>query len=246
MKAQTALLAVMLSILPPAARAEVGADTPKQESPRVRLQPRFWYHLAAFPAYSLAADVTHEGAHALMALALGKGISRFEPYPHVTDVGDGQQRFVFGVMAMSGPSSLTEDALMLAAPSLMDLALFSAADLTLSYTDPQSWYAPVLWFSCLLWPLIDWTYNMSNLGAFSDVTRVSRILGLNRVGVAVVGDVLAAVGLWRVVHHFIRIFLVIDAVPDAEKISGLSVLDSLNVTPALSPSFTGLALTGRF
>lgn len=242
--------------------ASAADDAPKTtgaQNTAVRIKPRFWYHLIALPIYALAADNAHEGSHALMALALGHEVLRYEPYPHFTDLGDGQKRFVFGATMMSGGMVPHEEALMLIAPSITDLTLFTAADLTLSFTDPDAWYAPVLWFSCLLWPLIDWTFHMNAPGATSDVTRFAKIVGVDRVALAVAGDMVALTMLWRLTHHFIRIFLVGVPMPGREignrgsgsgtgdgKNGVAAVLESLTVAPALSQNFTGLGLTGQF
>lgn len=198
---------------------------------------RFLMHLSAMPAYALIENALHEGSHGLWVVAQGRKITGYKPYPHFQEDGAGRH-FYLGWMSSEGSFSKREEALVLAGPTITDFTLFTATDLVLTYgVDPNAWYAPILFMVGMLWPTIDWITTMNGWSPTTDIARFCNYTGTNRVALTIVGDAMAAVAIWRLLHHGRNIFFM--KIPIAD-------VPAVTVSPIVSGNVTGLIIAGTF
>lgn len=215
--------------------------TPQVELRSEELRSDLKWHLLAQPLYFLHQSTLHEGSHALTALLLGHPVTQFKPYPHTYGTPSGERRFLF-----TGGIKIGDDryivppgdrAAITAVPTFLDIALFSATDLALSQSNPDSWGASLAYFGGMVWPWIDFTLNINLVGPHSDVGNWSRHWGLNPYGVQISGDLLAAVGLWRLVDRGSEVLW---------SEPGAASSESLRVEPKLGSDQASLLVTGAF
>lgn len=172
-----------------------------------QIRSRLWWNALALPLYAVAQVTIHEGSHALVGTLFGGRVIDFSPYPHRITQADGQSTFVFGAMYMEGKFTRGQDSLILSAPGLTNLLIFAAADAALAHSPAEAWYGPALFLAGLVFPLADWTANVNDLNRYADASRLAANMGWNRWAVLAAGDAIAAVGVWRVMHHGRRLFI---------------------------------------
>jgi hypothetical protein len=247
MKSKTVLftlLAVMSVGNSASAAEDDAAPVDKNETKR---GPRFkrgakWTllgHGLGIPAYLLWMTTAHEGGHALAAEISGIKVTAFKPYPHFEDFSLGR-RFVWGNMATERVGTPKQEALILAAPQITDIVFFTAADLTLTYgLDSDSAAAPFVMMGGMICPLVDFLVNVNGPSAANDSTRWGQLVGMPKWSIMLIGDALAAVAVWRILHHGRAILFDKDSATE-------SPAPAITVTPTFSPDFAGLALAGRF
>lgn len=210
-------------------------ESDKQEY-EYRLRSDIWPHLIIQPVYAFLHLNIHEGSHALTAKALGYDIEAYRPYPHFIYI-DGERNFVLGMTITKGETTSGNMALIAVMPTITDVALFSAADITLSYMNSDSAAAPFLFFGGMVWPWIDFVTAFNSPAPTTDVALWSKELHLNRAGVVLLGDIVAALGLWRVIHHGQQAFF--EKVPKRNQ-------KSVSMMPLVSNGYVTLSLVGSF
>lgn len=198
------IIACLLMI--PDSRAETGSaggQTPPDKPgwTQLRLKPdakwKIIGHSLGLPAYFFLHVNIHEGSHVLAAACAGAEVTEFRPYPHM--IGS---NFVFGSMAADGPLSERQQAWMLAAPYMSDMAIFTAADLTLEhFVSSDSAAAPFLLTGGMIAPLVDFLWGVNGPSDHNDTTRLGKIIGMPKWSIMLIGDAMAALAVWRILHH---------------------------------------------
>lgn len=249
MKRLTALLTLSITLcisLPAVCEETAPEQTATNEaelSRGLRLKPNAKWHLLghglALPAYFFLQTTFHESSHALGAVASGTRVTEFRPYPHMMD-----GRFVFGSMAASGRISKGQEIGLLLAPDLFDVTLFTASDLLLTYAvDDDSALAPFLLVGGMAAPLVDFLVSVNGPSRSNDTSRLGQLVGMPKWSIMLIGDAMAAVAIWRIVHHSYGIFFVRG---DAKYTGSVDTTPSLTVSPVFVSRGLGLALAGRF
>jgi len=206
----------------------------------LHLKPKAKWHLLghslAIPAYFLLQTTIHESSHALAAVGAGTTVTDFRPYPHMS-----RGNFVFGEMATKDRLSDTGEGLLLAAPLMTDMVMFTASDLLLTYAmNDDSAAAPFLLMGGMIVPLVDFLVNVNGPSNYNDTSRWTKMAGLPRWSTALMGDALAAVAVWRVLHQGYRIFFEHETSTASYNQSGLSM------SPLLIGDSPGLSFSGSF
>jgi hypothetical protein len=224
---------------------------------RPNQQQRLLGQLFMAPVYFFTQITVHEGSHALMAEAMGYNVIDFRPYPHIatfsrTITNDSGERvrvteseLVFGSMAYVSPSGVYDDtrrSLISIAPSLMDILLFTTADLLLTYVvDPHSAGAPFMLFGLMVTPLVDFVTGMNCTSPACDISRFTDRSGIPRGATMMVGYTMIFVAVWRCLHHFRRLFM--ERRPERESRRRIGII----VSPAFNENSTGGAvISGTF
>jgi hypothetical protein len=213
MKGTTVLFTLIAFVVViPAARAG-DADPlplrPRKNPPswtQLRLKPNAKWHILghslALPAYFFLQTTIHEGSHGLAATLAGAEVTEFKPYPHM--IGD---NFVFGSMASSSGLTDSQEAWLLAAPYLADVTIFTATDLALTHlVDSDSAAAPFLLVGGMVAPLVDFLWGVNGPSEHNDTTRLGKIIGMPKWSIMLIGDAMAAVAVWHILHHGLNIF----------------------------------------
>ena len=172
-----------------------GWIVPKLEKPKLKFQKKKLWNLAALPAYFFLETTIHEGSHAVAAIFNGYHVSAFKPYPHVAS---GQ--LLWGAFYLKDKwYSKSSEAVIAAAPYFTDLIIFTSTDLLLGYRliPPESVAGLIVYTVGMVAPWINFVYNVNNTNPLNDFSCISRAIGINRWAVLAVGDVIAAIALWR-------------------------------------------------
>ena len=209
----------------------------------LRLKPAAMWELLGhglgIPVYFLWMTTLHEGSHALVAEMSGVKVTSFKPYPHFEDFGYGRQ-FYWGTTNFAGQISKRQETWVLAAPVINDVLLFTASDLTLTYgLDSDSSAAPFFLMGGMICPLVDFLVNVNGPSAGNDTTRWGKNIGMPKWSIMLVGDALAGVAVWRILHHGRNILFEPDSAAGKDH-SGVII------TPVVSPNILGLAAVGSF
>lgn len=175
-----------------------------------RLRRNTFYHLFGIPIYFFLEINVHEGSHALGALSTGGRVISYNPYPHYNNEG----AFRFGSTMVSWDTDRSGGvennirAFTLLAPAISQISIFVISDLLISYVPDlnSSFWGPVLYLAGMVCPWIDFVFNLYNQSSSCDFARAAEFLGERRELFYAFGTFIAAVGLWRLIHHFIRIF----------------------------------------
>ncbi len=216
-------------------------------------QQRILGQLFIAPIYFMGYITVHEGSHALWGMAFGLEIERFQPYPHyemrdIDDDEDGyvdrQERvFYWGSVRYENipdDFSRVRGALINIAPYLTDVIWFGAADLLLQYVvDPHSFVAPFLLVGGMVTPLVNFITGLNCMNQTCDMSRFSEHSGLPRGAVMMIGYSLAAIAVWRIMHHFRRIFMEI-------RPRSINRDLALSVAPITDSEQFGLDVSGSF
>ncbi len=238
----TALLALCIA-LPAAAEEPAAADPAASGSAGtgrgLRLKPNAKWHLLGhslgLPAYFILQCSLHEGSHAFAATTLGLEVTDFRPYPHMLG-----ENFVFGSMGAKGTYTPKGEAWLVIAPAVTDITLFTASDLMLTYAvNDDSPAAPFLLAGGMVAPLVDFLVGINGQSAFNDTSRFAKLTGMPKWSIMLIGDAMAAVAVWRILHHGYYIFF-------EHGHSAVPTQPNIAVAPSFLPGGAGLSLTGRF
>jgi hypothetical protein len=98
----------------------------------------------------------HEGSHALMATASGSSITEFKPYPHIVN-----RKLYFGRTETDGTMGKGTYTIFLLTPYIMDVLVFSATDMLLSYgaVKQKGNAESILYLFGMLAPLVDFAFG---------------------------------------------------------------------------------------
>ena len=116
------------------------------------MRKRDWWWLLGLPIFQTIGTIRHEAGHALMALALGRDITKFVIFPGLTQEG----QLYFGYMAYSGSSHW----LITFGPYLLDALTFLVFFMiTMRLPFKRHW----LWLNLVIFgvisPLVNSTYQ---------------------------------------------------------------------------------------
>jgi hypothetical protein len=214
------------------------ADSTDSDSGSYRLKDgvgrALLYHATALPFYWWWMCLFHESGHAAAANAFDARPTAIRPYPHVHD---GNFRFAGFYYSRELPP--TKRGLVLAAPLLIDTAFFALSDLTLTYfVSPNLSTAPIYLIGGMLFPTVDFLTNVLSLKRQSDVNRLVDITGVHKAVWVVAGTHVAAVGVWRMINHGMRIFF--------EKKGAVPVAERVSLVPTVSSGYTGASIRTEF
>ena len=204
MKKVIVLLTICLVIsmaTPAVADEEVNPQTINQLAPAEILT----MNVVLAPVYFMWMTALHESSHALAVIASGNDVLEFKPYPHISSLS---KRFVFGEVIYMGEGTPPQMALFSAAPMINDIALFTSADLLLTYADVKSPIArSFIFFGGMICPLVDFLTNLYGPNPESDYHSLVRLSGISPAFVSVAGNTLAFLAVWRVIRHSKNIFV---------------------------------------
>ncbi len=174
---------------------------------------------------SVLAINLHEGSHALAGLASGLKVKEYAPWPAVIEVEERVLRknpqggpdvevvekrkwFVFGYTRMEGKMSQRQSVFIFMAPQISDLALFTVADLSLTFADVQEPPARLLYFGGMVWTFLDFATALRGFdNPNNDMSYWSRVvLGDNRLLANAFGHVILLFGLYRIVDQGYHLF----------------------------------------
>jgi len=187
--------------LPDQESPEPGQKKPRPKSDNATLIAE---HALAFPAYFFMHSSIHELSHSIVVSWEGAQVTEIKPYPHTLN-----GHFVFGSMSYSGRLTDRQEAWMLAAPSLTDVAIFTASDLALDWLVAEdSMSAPFLLAAGMVAPLADFLVGVNGRSDFNDTTRLGKLIGVPKWSIMVAGDAMAVIAVWRILHHARNIFTV--------------------------------------
>jgi hypothetical protein len=177
--------------------------------PKEKLQFRkeMLWHLAALPAYAFLQLNIHEGSHALMALAVGAKIVSYCPYPHVYTY-DGRHYFVYGSTLITDVKTKNREAMIDLVPYLSDLSIFTITDLLISFgaVNPHSFFGGTLYFVGMVMPFMDFVINVNGYSKQNDFSHLADCTGIHRAMFGVVGNIIAAVAIWRLISVGKKVF----------------------------------------
>jgi hypothetical protein len=217
------------------ANAETLTENQDGTAPKLQLKPnaksRLLTHALALPAYFFWMSTEHEGSHALMAEITGVGVKAFKPYPHTADI-NGERKFVFGAVDYARAPTHRQNELVTFAPSITDLTVFTATDLTLSYAvSPDSALAPVLLIAGMICPWADAFTNYNGWTKTNDISLMAQMTGTPRWAWQVTGDAFLAVGAWRILHHAHEMLFETPSVKNRSNVAFMPMVNgSLGVT----------------
>lgn len=171
------------------------------------------WHLVAIPAYFLLNVNVHEGlGHALTASIIpGMDITSYRPYPHFIRRDDGTRNFVFGSTYVVWDETIdnSELAYFLLSPYIVDLSIFMATDLMLSFgvVPPGTDLGGMMFIFGMFSTWIDFTANViGSLYTDNDISKAARYMGINPAVLATIGALLSIVALSRIVRVGINVF----------------------------------------
>jgi hypothetical protein len=172
----------------------------KPATSKYRLRSDIWPHLIVQPLYMFLELNIHEGSHVLAAKLYGYEIFSYKPYPHFV-YQNNERNFVFGATEIQGNITGEELAVIVATPLITDVTLFISSDILLSNLNSDSRAAPVFFFAGMVWPWLDFVVSINASAEGSDTAIWAKETGIGRPLAIILGDSLAALGLWRVIHH---------------------------------------------
>lgn len=222
-----------------AADLDEPAEAKREAGTGLRLKPNAKWHILGhslgLPLYFVVQTSLHESSHALAGTAAGGTVTDFRPYPHMED-----QNFVFGSTNIEGKFSDAQVGLILAAPVMTDVLMFTASDLLLTYAiDDDSAVAPFVLVGGMVAPLVDFLWNVNGTSQYNDTTRWTKLAGLPRWSTMLMGDALAAVAVWRILHHGYYILFEHDRPASVAQ-------PTLTVSPTFVAGGGALTISGRF
>lgn len=168
-----------------------------------RFRKEVLWNLLAAPVYGFVQLNVHEGSHALGALTVGAEVVKYQPYPSVED-----GTFMWGKVITNKIQDRHENGFVLVAPYISDVAIFTTSDILLSaeIVSPRSISGGILFIAGMVAPFADFVCNVNNWSDGNDFTRISELYDVPRVFTVVMGNIIAAVALWRLVTVGIKVF----------------------------------------
>ena len=174
-----------------------------------------WYCASASPAWKLVGQavllpwyayqelVLHEVGHLVAGEIAGIQVVSFKPWPCYTNKG----RFVFGQVHPTTHREGRADGWNAVGPLVVDVVLFGASDLLLNTAvDRRGPVAPFLLVGGMVMPLIDWVVFAHAGDYYADVKIMERHLRLDPKATVLAMDLLALVGLYRVIANGLAVF----------------------------------------
>ncbi len=246
------LAAPSIALAEQASDPETPASQPAKpepaKKPGLHLKPNAKWHILGHslgaPVYLLFMTSVHESGHAAIGAAAGLEVVSFKPYPHMEDLGGGRQ-FVWGSTMMRGEITPKREAWMLAGPSILDFTMFATSDLLLTYgVSSDSVAAPFILTGGMICPLVDFLWNVNGPSATNDTTRLGKIIGMPKWSIMLIGDALAAVAVWRILHHGRNIFFEPERSQPAK--TSFMIMPTFGVDRENGDSRIGLSAVGRF
>ena len=122
--------------------------------------------LLAYPVYQIIGTISHEGSHALAAMAEGAEVTKFVFWPNF-DLG----KFIWGYVSWEGSTTWFTRA----APYFCDLITFFVAILIILEARPKRRW---LWFNILIIGMLShfinsaYNYSLGVAGSLNDVGRL--------------------------------------------------------------------------
>jgi hypothetical protein len=192
----TTVILILVSLI---ASASAQAETRRQ---------RVITHTSLIPVYFFAGIFIHESSHTVAAEILGFEINEFKPYPHRREDG----MFFLGRINVDLPDEYQNDnpdarwAAMKIAPHVTDAFLFATSDILLSTAiEPDSHAAPWVFMAGMVVPWIDLFFSL--IGDENDLSYFSRYTGVDHGAILAVGYAIVGFMTYRVIKHFVEIFV---------------------------------------
>jgi hypothetical protein len=237
----------VLSILTCVAALSASSPAGATDLPRLNLRDgsvtKIGVMALGAPAWFLLGTVMHESSHVAMAAAADIGIDSFRPYPQHIGFADGTRAFVLGKVdyATAQTISVNQWALVSSAPFLTDATVFATTDLVLSLSKTTgSWSEALALTLGMVVPLVDYANGINQVGKpYSDAAMINGRLGLKSWEFMAIGHALTAVGIWRVVHHGLRIF-------GTDSKDSAAAKGDWSLVPVMTPRYGGLSLARSF
>jgi hypothetical protein len=159
-----------------------------------KLRDDFYYHVAASPVYIWSTILLHESSHVIVSEATGLHVVKFRPYP---GWDSNTREWYLGRTYFEGyPSSKNQANMILAAPYINQMILFSSADVSLSYINKEKLPAGIMYFG-MFWSWVDFTYNANIYSNGNDFSKLEETGFWNRPTRIITSNTLALIGAWR-------------------------------------------------
>jgi len=229
---------------PPTANQPSFLLTPPME----RLNEDSWKKRASF-LQTLAADMAattvaifnfRGSSYAASGSTFDLMTTRYKPWPEVVEIEERVRRnnpdggpdvnvverrrwFVFGYAEIGGRLLPQDPTLFYLAPEITDTAVFTVADLTLSFAGVRDPSARMMYLIGLVWTMVDFFTAMHGFDSRdNDVNHWSRtVLGENRLAIDVVGDVIILFGIYRIADQGYRLLMSYPYVPVDKRTWGI-------------------------
>ncbi|MFA5175482.1 MAG: hypothetical protein WC430_03660 [Patescibacteria group bacterium] len=196
-----------------------------------RFRKEVLWNLLAAPAYGFVQLNIHEGSHALGALTVGAELIQYQPYPSLEN-----GIFMWGKVVTNKIYDRHENGFVLVAPYISDVVIFTASDIILSteVISPHSISGGILFIAGMVAPFADFVANINNWSEGNDFTRISELYDIPRVFPMIIGNIISAVALWRIVAVGMKVFF--EEEEETQQIS-FSVMPTVGGGGSMSFSF---------